>query len=185
MVPPAPFPVGNGFSPLSFYYRTCLYCTFSRPTLTCRGEAGGSKPYSNTETLVLYIFTKLSKYRIGLGSEIRKKLSRIQGSKRYRIPDPHQFFPDPGKKFNNSWKIGQNIKNEIILNFVKSVATKRYENKFFHPSLLLLLLRIPGKHPGSATLEYFAVFVLEKLTFPLSIKKAFGSGFQIRIPQKA
>jgi hypothetical protein len=140
MVPPAPFPVGNGFSPLSFYYRTCLYCTFSRPTLTCRGEAGGSKPYSNTETLVLYIFTKLSKYRIGLGSEIRKKLSRIQGSKRYRIPDPHQFFPDPGKKFNNSWKIGQNIKNEIILNFVKSVATKRYENKFFHPSLLLLLL---------------------------------------------
>jgi hypothetical protein len=120
-----------------------------------------------------------------LGSEIRKKLSRIQGSKRYRIPDPHQFFPDPGKKFNNSWKIGQNIKNEIILNFVKSVATKRYENKFFHPSLLLLLLRIRDKHPGSATLEYFAVFVLEKLTFPLSIKKAFGSGFQIRIPQKA
>jgi len=39
-------------------------------------------------------------------------------------------------------------------------------------------LRIRDKHPGSATLEYFAVFVLEKLTFPLSIKKSFW----IRIP---
>ena len=49
------------------------------------------------------------------------------------------------KKFYNSLKIGpnsflQHFKIKINLNFVKFVATKRYDNKFFYSSLLLLFL---------------------------------------------
>jgi hypothetical protein len=51
-----------------------------------------------------------------------------------------------GKKFYNSLKIGpnfflQHFKNKIIYNFMKLMATKRYyNNKNFHPFLLLLFL---------------------------------------------
>jgi hypothetical protein len=55
-----------------------------------------------------------------------------------------------GKKFYISFKTGphfflQHLKNKIIFNFVKFVATKkRLTTHFFHPSLLLLFL-----DPGS------------------------------------
>jgi hypothetical protein len=79
---------------------------------------------------------------------------------------------------DNSLKTGpdfflQHLKNKIIFNFVKFVATKQgLTTNFFHPSLLLLFLdpgseiqdpgseirdpewlkiRIRDKHPGSAT----------------------------------
>jgi hypothetical protein len=72
-----------------------------------------------------------------------------------RIPTPYflelsdKFL---GKKFYNSLKTGpnfflQHLKNKIINNFVKFVATKKFYNKiFFHPSLLLLFL---DPDPGS------------------------------------
>jgi hypothetical protein len=64
-----------------------------------------------------------------------------------RIPTPYflelsdKFL---GKKFYNSLKTGpnfflQHLKNKIIFNFVKFVATKKgLTTNFFHPSLLLL-----------------------------------------------
>jgi hypothetical protein len=58
-----------------------------------------------------------------------------------------------GKKFYNSFKTGpnffvQHLKNKIIFNFVKFVATKKGLTKnFFHPSLLLLFLD-PGSGMG-------------------------------------
>jgi hypothetical protein len=66
-----------------------------------------------------------------------------------RIPTPYflelsdKFL---GKKFYNSLKNGpnfflQHLKNKIIFNFVKFVATKKSLTQiFFHPSLLLLFL---------------------------------------------
>jgi hypothetical protein len=111
---------------------------------------------------------------------------------RIRIRDPVPFLPlEPGsgprittpyflelsdkflgKKFYNSLKTGpnlflQHLKNKIIFNLVKFVATKKgLTTNFFLPSLLLLFLdpgsgirdpgwikiRIRDKHPGSATL---------------------------------
>jgi hypothetical protein len=66
----------------------------------------------------------------------------------FRIPYPKPIFLKLcdnflGKKFCNSLKIEpkfflQHFKNIIIFNFVKFVATKkRYDYKFFHPSLLV------------------------------------------------
>jgi hypothetical protein len=73
-----------------------------------------------------------------------------------------------GKKFNNSLKTSPNfflrhLKNKIIFNFVKFVATKkRFDNKFFFTPLFCcyfwirdpewVKIRIRDKHPGSATL---------------------------------
>jgi hypothetical protein len=100
-----------------------------------------------------------------------------------RIPTPYflelsdKFL---GKKFKNSLKTGpifflQHLKNKIIFNFVKFVATKKgFRTNFFHPSLLLLFLdpgseirdpewvkiRIRDKHPGSATLIFMVVYCM-------------------------
>jgi hypothetical protein len=73
-----------------------------------------------------------------------------------RIPAPYflelsdKFL---GKKFYNSLKTGpiflQHLKNKIMFNFVKFVATKKglTTNFFFNPSLLLLFLD-PGSGMG-------------------------------------
>jgi hypothetical protein len=72
----------------------------------------------------------------GLGSRIRNRFFADLGS---RIPNiyflelSNKFF---GKKFYNFLKTGpnfflQHFKNKIILNFVKFVLQKRYDNKFF------------------------------------------------------
>ncbi len=86
----------------------------------------------------------------------------------FRIPDRGSRIPTPyflehsdkflGKKLCNSLKAGpdfflQHLKNKIIFNFVKFVATKKglTTNFFFHPSLLLLFSD-PGsesRDPGS------------------------------------
>jgi hypothetical protein len=66
-----------------------------------------------------------------------------------QIPNPYFLeLSDTflGKKFFNSLKIGPNVflqhfKNEIIINFVKFLATKKgMTTHFLHPSLLLRFL---------------------------------------------
>ncbi len=94
------------------------------------------------------------------------------------IRDPgsqtHIFDNFWGKKFYNSLRIGPNFflqtsKNKINYNFVKFVAKKRYENRFFFTPLFCycfwirdprsrirdpgwVKIRIRDKHLGSATL---------------------------------
>jgi hypothetical protein len=87
----------------------------------------------------------------------------------FQIPDPRSRIPDPGsqthifesfsdnflgKKFYNSLKIGPNFFLQHFKNkqFCEFIATKkRYDNKFFRPSLLLLFLdpRSAIRNPGS------------------------------------
>ncbi len=93
----------------------------------------------------------------GPGSGIRNRFIPDSGSRisdpGSRIWDPGFRIPNPyflelidkllGKKFYNSLKTGPNfflhhLKNKIIFNFVKFVATKKgMTTNFFHPSLLL------------------------------------------------
>jgi hypothetical protein len=107
------------------------------------------------------------------------------------FPDLGSQIPNPyfselsdnflGKNFNNSLKIGpiffsSAFQNKIILNFVKFVATKKYNDLFFFTPLVCccfwigdprsgirdprsgipdkgwVKIRIRDKHPGSATL---------------------------------
>ncbi len=105
------------------------------------------------------------------GSGIRNRF--FSGS---RIPTPYflelsdKFL---GKKFYNSLKTGpifflRHLKNKIIFNFEKFVATKKlqksFDNKFFSPLSFVAVfgseirdpewvkIRIRDKHPGFATL---------------------------------
>jgi hypothetical protein len=60
-----------------------------------------------------------------------------------------------GKNFNNSWKIGpnfflQHIKNTIIFNFVKLVATKKgMTTNFFSPLSSVAVFGFGIRDPGS------------------------------------
>jgi hypothetical protein len=87
------------------------------------------------------------------GSGIRCLLTPGPGS---RIPTPYFFeLSDTflAKKFYNSLKTGpnfflQHLKNKVILNFVKFVATKKgLTTNFFSPLSLLLSLD-PGSGMG-------------------------------------
>jgi hypothetical protein len=65
-----------------------------------------------------------------------------------------------GKKFYNSLKFGPNfllqqLKNKIILNFVKFVATKKVQQIFSPLSFVAVFgSGIRDKHPGSAALIF-------------------------------
>ncbi len=100
----------------------------SYPKLQCCGSGSGIR----------------SLFDRGPGSGIRNRF--YSGS---RIPTPYFLELNEkflGKKFYNSLKTGpkfflQHLKNKIIFNFVKFVATKKgLTTNFFHPSLLLLFL---------------------------------------------
>ncbi len=59
-----------------------------------------------------------------------------------------------GLKLNNSLKIGPSVflyqfQNNIILNFVKFVAAKKYDNKFFSPLFYVTVLGSGIRDPGS------------------------------------
>ncbi len=70
----------------------------------------------------------------------------------------------------------EHLKNKIINNFVKFVATKEVMTIFFHPSFSLLFLdpgwvkiRIRDKHPGSATLLYRYIFLVNFALLSVSL----------------
>ncbi len=92
----------------------------------------------------------------GPGSGIRNRFD-------FRIPDlgsqPHIFLKVSdkflGEKFYNSLKTGPNfflrhLKNKIIFNFVKFVATKkRFDNKFFSPLSFVAAFKSGIRDTGS------------------------------------
>jgi hypothetical protein len=91
----------------------------------------------------------------GPGSGIRNRFFPDLGS---RIPTPYflelseKFL---GKKFYNSLKTGpifflQHLKNKIIYNFVKFVATKkRFDNNCFSPLAFVVVFGSGIRDPGS------------------------------------
>ncbi len=134
----------------------------------------------NAQSAHILIFYFLLEWEI----HILSLMCALQPVLRIRIRDPVPFWPldpDPGsgigsripnpsfwelsdkllsKKCYISLKTGptffrQYIKNKIILNFVKFVATKKVWQQIFFPHLSFVAVFgswIRDKHPGSATL---------------------------------